>query len=416
MEPKYIEALKEQVKFTGFGVELDEKIDRKIKKGDDTFELKATKEFGEFKADAVLYFSKSEQDNYFFNKYKVTAAGKDGQELEQTFLVFRGKQANVKIPGQPDSQQWINSTVTLQEAFNLLRGRSIRKNFVSKDGQKFTKWCDLDFNDKDQYGNYILKKHDDFDIAPILKEYPIREAEHPGNRQLLINKLEKGNPVPVTFALQDSSERKMFIEAVGKHGAINIYDENKNLMILWKDPTKDLVPFKKATVVAQNNIKTEAAEATPANEPTQAVSPAQVASAETVPAQATEVAKPAAESTKPEVPKRGRPKKQDDTAKESIPSPAPATEKPATAQETNSQAPETRQVAAAITEPAAVVEAKPIAQTAKPEPVQNSKPARAKETNSLPVGTTPAAATNEKVNTARNNVQKAAGKTRTRTK
>lgn len=96
---------------------------------------------------ATLYLKKSETSgHYFLNKFDLSLQ-KEGEtnQVSQTFYL------NWKnVPKEEGSDQTLRkeNKYTIKEAYNLLSGRPVFKNLVSKDGADYQAWVKLDFKNK----------------------------------------------------------------------------------------------------------------------------------------------------------------------------------------------------------------------------------------------------------------------------
>ncbi|THD32425.1 MAG: hypothetical protein DI588_07335 [Flavobacterium johnsoniae] len=213
MNQKNLEYLQEQVKFTGFGEGLNDEIREKIEAGEEKFTIWHEAGFGKDKVDAVLFFSKSkESDMYFFNKYELALGKEDVTEkLGQTFYINKG------------------NNITLKEAYNLMEGRAVNKNFTGASGELFNSWVQLDFKQADERGNFKLRHFNEnygYDLELALSKHPIKEMSNDSQKNDLVVSLKKGNLQSVTFT-KDGMETKRYIEATPKYKSITVYDENR---------------------------------------------------------------------------------------------------------------------------------------------------------------------------------------------
>ena len=153
---------------------------------------------------------------YFFNSYSASLQ-KPGQTapVSQTFYIGRD-----------------NTNITLKEAYNLLDGRAVSKELVSKEGNLYNAWLQLDFKQTTPGGNYKARQFSDqygFDLEKALAKHPIKELENQQERCRLTDSLQKGNRQSVTFLL-DGSEQKRFVEASPQFKSVTVYDEqNKRI-------------------------------------------------------------------------------------------------------------------------------------------------------------------------------------------
>jgi len=214
MNEKNYDYLKDQVKFTGFGQELESQLKANLAKSQTEFQLKHTAAYGKDELNSVLQFKKSNQtDMFFFNSY--TASLKKENEpkpVEQKFYI--NKEAG---------------NITQKEAYNLLDGRSVNKDLTNKEGKLYNAWVQLDFKEADPSGNYKVKQFSQnygFDLEKALAKHPIKELGNELDRSRLMDSLQKGNRQAVTF-LQDGTEQKRFIEANPQFKSVAVYDERQ---------------------------------------------------------------------------------------------------------------------------------------------------------------------------------------------
>jgi hypothetical protein len=214
MNNENLEYLQETLKYLGFGEKqyLNHQLSERIALQQPMFELDSEVFFtADHKLEITLYFRRSEQlDMYFFNKYDARLRSADDPDLDraQTFYISKG------------------TGVTLKESFNLLLGRSVNKNLYSMEGEKYNAWIQLDFGEKDKYGNYKVKQFREqfgYDLEKTLDKYPIRELRDPELKAELIRSLRKGNRHTVTFEKKDNKIDKFTIEANPHFKTINLY-------------------------------------------------------------------------------------------------------------------------------------------------------------------------------------------------
>ena len=104
-----------RIKFAGFGEEINAGLQKAIQEGKPEFQLQFSAEFNKKPFEATLNFRKSDTtDMYFFNSYNASLVRNDGDKVEQKFYLNNGK------------------GITAKEAFNLLDGRAVHKDLVTK--------------------------------------------------------------------------------------------------------------------------------------------------------------------------------------------------------------------------------------------------------------------------------------------
>jgi hypothetical protein len=201
------------MKYLGFGDNalLNQHLEEQIERAADGFELYTDAYFDEdTKLEAKMHFRRSDKENrYFFNKFDALLIYPEEpvRNRAQTFYVFLGK------------------GVTFKESFNLLQGRSVYKNMINLEGEKYKAWIRLDFGEKDLHDNYKIKQYGlryGYDLEKVLEKYPIRELQEEKTKTELYRSLQRGNLQSVTFDKPTKSER-MYIEANPMFKTINIY-------------------------------------------------------------------------------------------------------------------------------------------------------------------------------------------------
>lgn len=212
MNQDNLDYLKKQVKFTGFGDSLENELKANIEKQEPTFQLKYPHDFGKDETVSTLNFRRSDNnDMYFFNNYNLSVKPQGKEDsISQTFYV--GKE----------------NTFTLKEGYNLLSGRSVNKDLVNKEKEAYNAWVKLDFKETDNGGNFKLKHYTEnygYNIQEALSKLPIKELANEGDKEKLLDSLQKGNRQSVTF-LDNGSEQKRFIEANPQFKSITVYDGN----------------------------------------------------------------------------------------------------------------------------------------------------------------------------------------------
>ncbi len=211
MNEKNLDYLSNQLKYTGFGEELNDKLKEALKSGQPTFTLTHQKDFGNDQTAATLHFRKSdESDMYFFNRYNLILKNNQHPDaVQQTFYI------NQKT-----------DNITLKEAYNLMAGRSVHKELTDKNNVEYKAWLQIDFKNTDENGNYKLKQYHQnygYDLTAVLAKHPIKELENTEHKDRLIESLERGNRQSVVLVV-GGREQKVSIEAVPQFKSLNFYD------------------------------------------------------------------------------------------------------------------------------------------------------------------------------------------------
>ena len=202
--------LKEQLKNTGFGEDLGEKLSEKMKGNTPEFQLNIKRTFGKDDVEATLHFKRgNDSDMYFFNRYDLQLMNKEGGEkAKQMFYINKG------------------GSITLKEGYNLLEGRAVHKTLTSRENEKYGTWLQLDFKNVAPSGNYEFKKlHDNYgyNLEATLSKYPIKELSEEKSKIDLIKSLERGNLQSI--ALKDGEkEEKIFIAANPEYKTLSTFN------------------------------------------------------------------------------------------------------------------------------------------------------------------------------------------------
>lgn len=216
--------LKDNVKFSGFGESLVGELEKNLKEQKPEFQLHFTTQINNRPFNATLQFGRSENsDMYFFNGYKASIEKKNGEKVEQSFRLYKGKGVKAK------------------EAYNLLQGRAVFKELTNKDDQPYKAWLQLDFENKDKYENHAVKQYHEkygYDLKEAVSKFPVVELDGGKNEEDLLKSLERGNTQSVTMEINGNPE-KMFLEANPQYKTINVYNGELKLMKHEELPMKN---------------------------------------------------------------------------------------------------------------------------------------------------------------------------------
>lgn len=203
------QALHQQVQRAGFP-DLSAKIDELMKQGHQQFSIPVSYYLNDKeRLDHHLSFVKDQSGTYQFDGYKTTLynESKPDEKRQQYFRLNDG--------------QRVNTT----EAYNLLAGRCVHNGGT---------WMQLDFNDKDQQGNFRIKQfHSNYgyDLEKSLQQLPLKELQNRNEIDKLQSELKNGNRVSVSF-MKDGKEQRFYIEANPQFKSVNIYDEHSRKITL----------------------------------------------------------------------------------------------------------------------------------------------------------------------------------------
>jgi hypothetical protein len=159
---------------------------------------------------ATFYFSRinSELLSYELRKYDAQLTWKDKSlpPRKQAFFLVK------------------SDIITLREAFNLLQGRSVYKEFSPFTGEKYQAWVRLNLAKKDIHDNYEIEYNRSFrafDLGRSLENHPIQELQAEESALRLIQSLLMGNVDLVNF-IRGKKTEKVYIEANPQMETINV--------------------------------------------------------------------------------------------------------------------------------------------------------------------------------------------------
>lgn len=215
MNNENLQYLTDNIKYMGFGETLKVELERNMGEGKGEFQLHFKAEINKKPFEATLNFRKSDStDMYFFNNYHSSLEKSNGEKNEQTFYLNKGK------------------GVTAKEAYNLLDGRAVHKDLVTKEGQPYKAWIQLDFENKDKNNNFEVRQfHENYgyDLKAAAEKFAVAELNDPDKAKALMQSLEKGNVQSVTIE-KDGSSHKMFMEADPQYKKVTLYDSNMKMV------------------------------------------------------------------------------------------------------------------------------------------------------------------------------------------
>jgi hypothetical protein len=206
--------LMDNIKYMGFGEKLNTDLEQKMQEGKSDFQLTASVEFNKKSFEATLNFRKSDStDMYFFNNYHASLEKNNGNKVEHTFYLNKGK------------------GVTAKEAFNLLDGRAVYKDLVTKDGAEYKAWLQLDFETRKDKGFEVKQFHENYgyDLKEAVSKFAVAELKDPEKEKALMTSLQKGNIQSVTIE-KDGESHKMFMEANPQYKNVTLYDSNMKMV------------------------------------------------------------------------------------------------------------------------------------------------------------------------------------------
>ena len=243
-----LDYLTNQAKFLGFGEGLGERLSEKMNESKDAIDIPLTQSFfvagnpvKKQDVDFSLHFNKGkESDMYFLNSYSAQLkGGPEENNMPQKFYINKGK------------------GITAKEAFNLLSGRAINKDFTNKAGETYNAWVKLKpseiGSEKSNRDFQMFSENYGFDLVKTLSKYPVKEMQSPDAAERLMNSLKKGNMQAVTF-VQNGEEIPKFISANPQFKNLNVLNHDGSVMF------HNSIMFNKSNDDQKKNIKTKSAE------------------------------------------------------------------------------------------------------------------------------------------------------------
>jgi len=227
--------LKLNIKLLGFGEKQHEELEKNLREGKEAFQMKFETSINNKPFEANLQFKRPENsDMYFLNSYRASLERSNGDKMEQTFYLNKGK------------------GVTAKEAYNLLEGRAVHKELANKAGESYHAWIQLDFQNKDRNNNNEVKQfHENYgyDVKAAVGKFAVQELDGGEKENNLLSSLQKGNIQSVTME-KDSVSQKMFIEANPQFKTVNVYDSN-----MKRVQKEDLNQFRQVQPVNGKEVK-----------------------------------------------------------------------------------------------------------------------------------------------------------------
>ena len=209
MNEENFEYLKDNIKYMGFGEKLVDQLEANLKAAKDDFKLDFKAVINNKPFDATLHFGKSEAtDMYFFNSFNASLQRSNGEKVDQTFYLNKGK------------------GVTAKEAYNLLDGRAVHKELTNKENVPYKAWVQLDFQNRDKHNNHEVKQfHENYgyDLKAAVGKYAVTELSDGEKEKTLLQSLQKGNVQSVTIE-KNGEAQKMFMEANPQFKSVTLYD------------------------------------------------------------------------------------------------------------------------------------------------------------------------------------------------
>ena len=201
-------ALQEDLQLMGFS-DVFKKAESKIRQGHDSFTIPISYFVDDhIRMDHQVSFSRNGNGEYNVNGFE--AALHNQRKPSEVKRQFFGREGS--------------DSIDADQACKLLRGRALEK-----DG----KWIQLDFNDRDEKGNFRIRDYrtgTQYDLREKLKEFPSKPLS-PEEEKKIVENLKAGERTSVSFSV-DGVEKRFYIEANPQFRNITIYDEHSKKITL----------------------------------------------------------------------------------------------------------------------------------------------------------------------------------------
>lgn len=131
-----------------------------------------------------------------------------------------------------------NTTITVDQAFNLLQGRSVHLQGVGQNGREGAgAWLQLDFSKPNDNGSYKLNSYTGLELVSLkneLQKLEIKDFNNTTSNKAIESSLQQGNLVKVTLE-KNGYQPTVLIEAAPKENTLRIYSDQGYRLSLTPD-------------------------------------------------------------------------------------------------------------------------------------------------------------------------------------
>jgi hypothetical protein len=131
-----------------------------------------------------------------------------------------------------------NTTITVDQAFNLLQGRSMYLQGVGQNGKEGTgTWLQLDFSKVNDNGSYKLNSYSGLEPVGLrneLQKLEIKDFNNTVSNRTIEASIQQGNLVKVTLE-KNGHQPTVLIEAAPKENTLRIYSDQGYRLSLTPD-------------------------------------------------------------------------------------------------------------------------------------------------------------------------------------
>jgi len=216
--------LKRQIEALGFGDVLGESLWQQMRDGATKINLPYRTLIGEDTVACELQFTRSTNNNYFFNQYTVRLLGTE----QNTNLPFKKQTIPVEY------YNCANRSLSLEESYNLLKGKWVKKDVLYPDGIYYKDWQSYDFTMVNVSGNYRLQlmgKDRLFSTEQAIASYPLADYGKHKSIGELCRSLDRGNVEEINVVLAIGARVRLKVEANPASGKLNFYNGNRRAIL-----------------------------------------------------------------------------------------------------------------------------------------------------------------------------------------
>lgn len=241
MDQKILNFNEDQLKKSGFGEAFTSELKEKMEQQVPLIEHKFQKEYDGDQLQTTLYLKKSSISGYYSLKKFDLQLQKEGlsDTVKHTFYITDTNFRTNQINAQHFKDQ---NRYTLQEAYNLLSGRSVYKTLTNSDGKQEHAWISINLKGESlniDPDKKLYKIEYGFDLEKVLNNYSIKELKYERLKQTVIQSLQRGNVKKVIFVGHRKLEEQIYISPNIILGCLNVLDKHKQSL-----STRDLLEKK----------------------------------------------------------------------------------------------------------------------------------------------------------------------------
>lgn len=237
----------------GMGILADDEISKAfyfaVENGRNTFNVSKRRVLPNYDAAVQLRFRANDEGRFFMTAMLVGFMKKDEVLLNPQYFNVDSK--NYKAVGYPE----IRPNYSLNEAINLLEGRSVMKHIVLDRNTCEAKkaYFQLDKNVPDPKGNYERIEIPYYDVSKLLDPKVIQNLQDSGRSESFIRNVEKGEIVAAKLVMPDGEVQKGYVVNDAMKQEIKLYDAY--LKPIMQNQQNGLAENNKVDVANKNSNK-----------------------------------------------------------------------------------------------------------------------------------------------------------------